>query len=228
MLKKIFTILFSFSFLLIILLTFNLSYSVKYQDYVTSRTCSIAWSTSCDGGGNSGSSGAGINDAFNGGLFGSCDGKEYDPPGVYDRIAEVYINQTSVRTGKGIKGNCTFIEGNESGPYTEYEYVFYFNSTSWIRITNFTQSWSGSGSHVGQGAINRSFNFTVNNTEGTQVIRCSLRLKTTLTDTDFCAIDQTFGSDNDDVNFTVVDPLEYTTWNLTYSNGQPVPNGTTI
>ena len=145
----------------------------------------------------------------------SCSGKQC-PGAGYAHIMEVYINASSFFVGNAIDVTCNF---SQTGG-TNYEYIWYYNTSNWIKIWNTTNTSSGS--------FNRSVVFNVNSSEGTHIVRCIYSFgsevlgecaNTTCADNIY---------DNDDVNFTVTDYLRYTFWNLTnYTTGTQIESGQT-
>ena len=158
-----------------------------------------------------------------------CDGTQYCGGGGcsnYPIVKEVYINATNFLPGEGINVTCEFKEydDNAANDYN-FEYVWYYNTTDWINIQNWTVNFSTPVTRV----INRTVNFTIDNTEGTHIVRCILSWNESANSNfgkipDNCA-NVTFSDfyDNDDVNFTVTNYPSYDSWNLTNTTGALVP-----
>jgi len=145
-----------------------------------------------------------------------CSGVEYD--GTGPRVEEVHINATNFFTGDGINVTCQF---NEVSGATSYEYIWYYNYSSWIKIANWTVT---SGNAQGSG-INKSISFKLNSSENTHIVRCIISWGGSEV-LDQCANGEGVYYDNDDVNFTVTNHLTYNFWNLTnYTDGSAIASG---
>jgi hypothetical protein len=196
-----------------IVLFSNIIFSNPSNPFKTSKTCSDTWGGDYVGGCNNFT----INDASLG-----CNGTQV-PPGNNPRIKEVYINASSFFYGDGINATC---EVMQLGGYTNFIYLWYYNTTNWINI----QNWSSQASPSGK---NYSSIFNVNSTEGTHIVRCIISWNYTAPSDgqipNECA-NSTYSNyyDNDDVNFTVTSHLTYNFWNLTnYTTGENISSGQT-
>jgi len=181
--------------------------------FQTAKTCTDTWGTSC--------SDETFDDAFD-----PCNGTQ---TGTSEYVKEVYINASSFQPNDPINVTCKFQEmPNEDGVPTDEEYVYYYNTTSWIRVA----SWTGETGNT----VNKSVTFSLNSTEGTHYVRCIIVYRDSgtvqLVSTEYCANDTTVTTgryDNDDVNFTVAADLIPHFWNLTnYTTGAEIASGSTL
>ncbi len=177
--------------------------------FTTPRTCENTWGSSCNASGV-----GGIDDAF-----GTCDGTEPGDESLH-YIAEVYINASTFIFGGSVNATCE-IYGDYYGMPENY-YMFYYNGSAWMEITNWTDSVDD-----GDAATNYSAVFKVNNSFGEHRIRCSMCLNGNVYggDDPWCADnDPCYGmTENDDANFTVTDYPKYDFWNLTnYTTGASI------
>jgi hypothetical protein len=148
----------------------------------------------------------------------SCNGTQI---GSLERVEEIYINVSALRPNNPINATCQFWEYNRSTDiYNVTESIFYFNATNWIIINTTTFQPSNST------GVNKSFDFNVNSTEGQHVVRCMIQYRYDNSST-FCASKGPY-YDNDDINFTVAIPLNYTYWNITFTNGTVVSDGANL
>jgi hypothetical protein len=215
--KKVW-ILFIVVFYIILLSNFSNS-----SPFETWKTCSQTWGQSCNS--------TTLDDSFKGaeGLNGTqpngCNGTQ--SAGLsYPYISEVYINATNFFPETGINVTCEFVQN--VGGSTYFEYLWYYNTTHWINIQNWTNTSSGT-------TFNRSANFKLNSSEGTNIIRCILSFNFSANSNqgmipDECA-NVTYSDfyDNDDVNFTITGRLTYDFWNLTnYTTGENISSGQTF
>jgi len=137
------------------------------------------------------------NDTFNGTECPPSSGSE----NCY--VEEIYLNASAVFPGNGINVTCKF-----HGLIESHCGIFYYNTSSWVTL------YYGNCENIDQ---NISIEFIPNQTEGMHIIRCSISLVEF--GNQFCANSTPF--DNDDINFTVVVPLEFNFWNLTnYTTGE--------
>lgn len=190
-----------------IVLFSNIIFSNSSSPFETPKNCSYMWNNNCS------------NDSLDDSFLG-CDGMQY-PGGDSGRIEEVYINASTFFPGENINVTCKF---HEWDGFTNYEYIWYNNdSTSnanWIKV------WNNSISDPGSPRIVNNFTiFTLNSSEGTQIVRCIWSLNNPVSNQ--CA-NSGLNYDNDDVNFTVTSHLTYDFWNLTnYTNGSEIASGQT-
>lgn len=217
--KKIWILLIAV-FFIILLSNFSNSSSL----FETLKTCSQAWNSSCNS--------TILDDCFkgSGGLNGTqpngCNGTVFwNVIGNYPYVSEIYINQTNFYPTTPINATCEFNQTIISG-FTYFEYLWYYNTTNWINIQNWTNSTIGD--------FNRSASFVLNSTEGTHIVRCILSFNFSSVSNggqipNECAnITYSHFYDNDDVNFTVTSHLTYNFWNLTnYTNGSEIASGQT-
>jgi len=154
--------------------------------------------------------------------FGGCNGTKEPSDSTYGpHILEVYINATNFFPEAGINVTCEF---KEVSSVTNYKYFWYYNSSEWISIQNFT-----SNPDVTQ-TNNTSIIFNLNSSEGIHRIRCIISKDAETTGP--CS-NSTYTSatqyDNDDVIFTVTSHLTYDFWNLTnYTTGEEIASNQTF
>jgi len=198
------------SLLVLFLIFIGYSFSVSYSDFTISKTCSQTW------GGNCGSTT--LNDAFTD-LTG-CNGTQI---GTFENVTEVYINASAVRPSQEINITCLFKEADRSGTgLNTSEYLFYYNASNWTTIYSNTSLFTATQT------INKSFVFQVNSTEGMHIARCAIIYHSITPTIINSCVSGTNTYDNDDVNFTVVTPLEFDFWNLTnYTTGTQIESGQT-
>jgi len=214
-----------------IILFSNIISSDSSNLFTTSKTCSQAWNQTCNV--------TTWDDSFKGagGLNGTqpngCNGTQYslnDPDlEIYPHVAEVYINATDFLPEAGINVTCNFAQLQESGGKYFYEYLWYYNTTDWINIKN----WTEESFPPYLGSFNKSSSFSLNSSEGEHIVRCIISWNFTTSNPgmipDECA-NTTYSKfyDNDDVNFTITDYPKYNFWNLTnYTNGTIASNNQT-
>lgn len=168
----------------------------------TSRTCNATWdSTGCNS--------ITLDDSFKGAgdLNGTqpfgCNGTQVGGVGTI-MVNEVYINASSFLPDSGINATCKVRQLGPSNPSdTNFIYLWYYNTTDWINI----QNWTSQIFSVGK---NYSSIFNVNSTEGTHVVRCIISYNNTPISNggqipDECAnLSYSSFYDNDDVNFTIL------------------------
>jgi hypothetical protein len=156
----------------------------------------------------------------------TCNGTQYCSGGtcsLWPSVKEVYINVTSFFTETGISVTCEFAQNAAGGNY--FEYIWYYNTSHWINIQNFTNSTAGT--------FNRSVAFKLNSSvETPHIVRCILSYNLTLGRGEIpneCA-NISFSSyfDNDDVNFTVTDHFKYDPWNLSISDNENLTRSQTV
>lgn len=176
-------------------------YNRSYNPYTTEKTCSNVFSPLlCNS--------STLNDAD----FEGCNGTQ-SSSSAWPYISEVYISPSSFFYEGGINVTCEFVQ--KQATYTYFEYVWYWNSSNWINIQNWTnQDYNLSGHPYD--LFNRSVAFKLNYSESEQRVRCILHFNTTGDSTGIpneCA-NSTYSTkyDNDDVNFTVT----LNTSNITY------------
>ncbi|MCK5333873.1 MAG: hypothetical protein KAJ24_05135, partial [Candidatus Aenigmarchaeota archaeon] len=202
-------------FSLIVLALSGISVSWLGFPYSTQRTCSETWSVSSCGFGGLESD---FDDSFD--LAGTCNGSQV---GNKQHVKDVYLNQTDALFGQTLSVTCAFYQYWWTNSYRDEQYVFYYNGSDWVKIAEWQTDEDECG---GQGYcfFNKTTTFTVNASEGTQVVRCIVDYEGS---SDSCADESPakthFYYDNDDVNFTAVKPLENTT-----SYELSVPNGANV
>lgn len=185
-------------------------YNVSYNPFITPKTCSDTFGSPCNS--------ATLDDSFKGaeGLNGTqingCNGTQMPQDSSWPYVSEVYINASSFIYGDGINVTCEFIQN--VGGFTYFEYVWYYNSSNWINVQNWTNA-----TDFGTTPINRSVAFNLNSSEGTHIVRCILSFNQSSNSNqgripNECA-NTTYSDfyDNDDLNFTV---SETDTGNITY------------
>lgn len=134
---------------------------------VLSKTCSNEW----------GNCNSNIDDSYN------CNGIQSD----FEHVIDIYINSTSPILGDYVNVMCEFYEtGN-----TSYEYLFYFNGSTWKKIREWTSN--------NIGIFNRSADVLLNGI-GKNIFRCTISRTQIL---DFCADTESTFKDNDDVSINV-------------------------
>jgi hypothetical protein len=181
-------------------------FSISNSDFQTPTNCTYVWGANCDNAPND------IDNAFNTTDL-ICDGRGQNGDSI--RVREVYINASAIEPEGTINVSCklyTIVTG------TKYAYIFYFNTSSWQRIKEYSFE------SADKGTLWLNESFKVNSTEGVHYIRCAFALVST---TGFC----TTGNyqDNDDVNFTVTNKLQYDFWNLTnYTTGVTISDGANL
>ncbi len=191
--------------------------------FTTGKTCSQTWNQTCNV--------TTLDDCFkgSGGLNGTqingCNGTQMPQDSSWPYVSEVYINASSFIYGDGINVTCEFIQN--VGGFTYFEYVWYYNSSNWINVQNWTNA-----TDFGTTPINRSVAFNLNSSEGTHIVRCILSFNQSSNSNqgripNECAnITYSDFYDNDDVNFTVTSHLTYDFWNLTnYTTGINIGSG---
>jgi len=190
------------------------SYSIGYQDFSQPTNCSYVWNTNCN-------ATYEIDNAFGPPYLSPyltfCNGTRH---GTDDHVVEVHVNASAIKPGDGINVTCEFYEVQWGPGYNTSEYVFYWNTTDWIVIWKQTFDTSNFGSNI----TSRSFTFPVNFSEGSHIVRCAIVYHKKYLAPDpathnYCMNSTTGIYDNDDVNFTVTTPLEYSSWNFTNSTG---------
>ena len=209
-------LVFFISFVVFSLAFIRYSFSVTYSDFTNPNTCSAFWG----GTGNTTYCNLTLNDASMG-----CDGTQ---SGSGEHVEEVYINASAFHSNGPINVTCQFYEKNENvSSNPTYEYLFYYNSTNWTNITNFSSPDCGTGLGYCNAtrSINRSIAFNVNNSEGTHAIRCAIGYNKQ--QSNYC-ISGVGTYDVDGINFTVLIPLNYTYWNITFSNGTVISDGVNL
>ena len=179
------------------------------------RTCFDTWGESCDS--------VTLDDAFNTTSY--CNGTVYcdnDDCNNWPYVSNVSINATNFFPESAINITCVFNGKNLGGGWKHYHYIWYYNTSDWINI----QNWTTIETHT---VLNRSAVFQVNSTEGTHIVRCILSYNVTTPSGDGsipteCA-NTTYSNyyDNDDVNFTITNYPSYDSWNLTNVTGALVP-----
>ncbi len=131
-------------------------------------------------------------------LTDDCSGDKTPDFHSFSDVRNISVNATSIQPSETINISVQFDEFNSG---TNYEWLFYYNGSTWMNLTNWTAD--------GCGAIdcrieNRSFVFTPNSTTGTHIVRAILSM-TADDGFDGCA-DTDPVYDNDDVNFWVNEP----------------------
>lgn len=199
--------------IVLLLFLIGYSFSVTNQDFTTGKTCSQTWGLDCN---------STLNDAFNISWNETdnlgCNGVQ---KGTYEYVKEVYINASAVRPSEAINVTCEFYEKDRvsgDGVNTS-EYLWYYNGSGWYKI------YSDWGLQSNNMYVNRSFVFNVNTTEGQHIVRCNINHW--YESTNYCNSSSTW-QDTDDVNFTVVRPLQYNIWNLSITNDQNLTRSQTI
>jgi len=173
------------------------------------KTCSDTWGVSC---------GSVSNDAFQ-----TCIGNRSGDGFV--QVNEVYINASAFTPGAPINVTCEFHQDQDS--LNSSQYIWYYNSSSWMMIWNGSQNATSSSL-----TENRSVAFNLNTSLGPHIVRCIIEYNSTSdnkTGNNGCAIYTTTNNnwyDNDDINFTVTD-LRYTSWNITNSTTSEAGSGGT-
>jgi len=204
-----------FIFFVVFFLAFiRYSYSVSYSDFTTPISCSQIFGN-CNL--------TATNDAINmtGGV--NCNGTQ---KGSYEHIVEVYINASALYPSDPVNVTCTFWEVNRSDT-SDYvsEYMWYYDGTNWTTLHyNYSTFSDSTTSGLPR---NHSVIFNVNATEGTHLIRCSINAINKNT-SNYCVNTSANYYDADDVNFTVVFPLNYTYWNITFANGTVISDGANL
>jgi hypothetical protein len=151
----------------------------------SNRTCSEVWGFDC---------GAGPAESADN-TFDSCS----NGMGSDESVENIYLSDTIVVPGQEITVTCEF------DPYTSNDdlFIWYYNGTGWEKLYEELNM----GSSV---AINRSINFVVDGVIDEQWVRCGIIYQGSGND-DECTDDTTYGTDyydNDDLNFSVVEPKE--------------------
>lgn len=197
--------------ILLLLIFIQYVYSVSYSDFTTPRTCNQTWNGDC--------SSTTLNDAFDNPS--PCNGTQYCAGTCGEYVEEVYLNASAVRPGEAINATCQFSEVDQLGDDV-YEYIFYYNSSGWVEV------YSINAAPEADASVNRSVVFRVNSTEGEHIVRCSIQYSSSVVSDEYCVKNTIRDHDNDDVNFTVVIPLEYDFWNITnYTTGGNITSGQT-
>jgi len=167
-----------FLIIFIIVLFFSIVYSTN--PFQTSKTCSQIFDDCSD---------SSVDDVIITPNRTTCNGTQTSAS-YY--VSEVYINASSVTVGNAINVTCRF---KQAPGITDYEYIWYYNTSDWISIQNYTDATSGT--------KNKSVVFNVNSSIGTHTVRCVYNFNSEVSSE---CVNSTYGTlyDNDDVNFTVV------------------------
>ncbi len=207
--------------LLFSLIVFALSgISVSWLEppyYSEQRTCSETWDVSSCGFGGLESD---FDDSFD--LAGTCNGSQVGGIGR-QHVKDIYLNQTYALFGQTLSVTCEFYQYWWTNSYRDEQYVFYYNGSAWVKIAEWHAESYECGAQ-GYCFFSKTATFTVNASEGMQVVRCILDYEGS---PDTCADENPpkayFYYDNDDVNFTAVKPLLNTTsFELSVSDGSNV------
>lgn len=207
-----------FIFFVVFFLVFiRYSYSVSYSDFITPTNCSAFWNNSCNS--------TILNDASMG-----CNGTQHGNHAGYEHVVEVYINASAVYSNYPVNATCEYHEVDNTGGNPTYEWIWYYNGTDWATLYYNDSCDTGLGYCNLTQDRNKSVVFNVNSTEGIQVIRCAIGYFFNTGSNSHCLSGGTTSStfDNDDINFTVVTSLNYTYWNITFTNGTVVSDGATL
>jgi hypothetical protein len=148
--------------------------------------------------------------------------------GNSEHIEEIYINASAIRPNEPINITCQFREFDNSGtPESASEYLWYSsdNGITWYTIYSNWSYFTEADANVGT-SVNRSFVFNVNSTEGNHTVRCNINYKFNVSN--YCNNSDSSYYDTDDINFTVVIPLSYDYWNITFANGTEISTGANL